>query len=459
MAHKMFREGRQLCLEGDIIRGLKMIQESVRIKPKEITFLANKAFWLQESKEYVKAVEVATKVLKMGSKNVMSHCVTFDSSLRLGDIEGCEMALRRMDRCRHKVTKRLCNIREKRIALARYLTARKNAQEHLEFQDAVKTIQECEKGLRLAPLDPDLLYCKLWALFEQQRYADLVDAYRSAHPKSRAKILETAPEIVAKCFYFLESIPEAIQVLESAPGRNLPSSKLLQNLKVLLQYQEVLETDTKFLDKIEAVHRTLEVWTELPKHAPLKKKLLITGINTALEFGKCSPALKFIEQLLLLQPHLSSNEDQAWRAKLSDLSELKRITSYRTANITPKRAFDIFQLPPQASWEEVQSQRKLLLKKYHPDKNEAGPGGTVWRSCYKSLTQELNNCFRYLQRNHDFQAQKKQLGKMKRKSETELSFQEEVDRLAREAKKMCQSEEKRRERMAKKDERKVRRKL
>ncbi|CAG7731488.1 unnamed protein product, partial [Allacma fusca] len=159
-----------------------------------------------------KAVGVAKKVLKSSCKNILAHRVIFESSLRMGDVEGCEMSLRRMERCRSKITKSKCSVEEKRRALDQYLKVRAEVRAQQELQDTVKTIQECEKGLRLAPLDPDLLYYKLWALFEQDLYADLVDAYIAA----------------------------TLRVEQ----RSSESLMLLKNLKDLRREQEDLESNT-----------------------------------------------------------------------------------------------------------------------------------------------------------------------------------------------------------------------
>ena len=69
MAFATFHRGKQLCYDGDLTEGLKLVEEALRRRPREILFLSYKSQFLYESRKYKEAVACAETVLKVKSKD------------------------------------------------------------------------------------------------------------------------------------------------------------------------------------------------------------------------------------------------------------------------------------------------------------------------------------------------------------------------------------------------------
>ncbi|CAG7733109.1 unnamed protein product [Allacma fusca] len=404
-----FQLGKDLCTEGKLQEGLKLLGEVVGMNPKKTEFRGHRAYWLQKNCQFEEAKkEALTVLIQLNPSYLLAYQVYFSSCLLTGDVRGMENAIRRMKSCPGRITKSRCKIKENEEVLMTL----KNVCVRLEELERAKNFFEilniCKEALKIAPYSHVFLVKKGIALFGLKRFPESVEAFKEI-PKYATSF--RVLDVMSKAEYLSLKFPRAMEfnrqaidlLNESAPER-----------KNLIKFREFMAAISEGIIQVLIAMRNKH-WKIMQDRAENTKNLVINGSykNEPLKLQIMTfEAVAFVQQTKFDEAFVIVSEVlSAWNTSYSALSVLvhinitvgkyqdaledlgrmkgmkegvddqmvdRRILEARTklqemkhATEPPARFLNLYsmlKLPFSATDSEIRSQYRNMSRTYHPDK-------------------------------------------------------------------------------------------
>ncbi|CAG7832976.1 unnamed protein product [Allacma fusca] len=409
MTDRKFRTGKQLCTEGKLEEGLKLMKEAVDINPTKAEFRGHRAYWLQENGQFDEAKkEALTVLIKLNPSYLMAYQVYYNSCLLTGDVRGMQDAILRMKSCPGRVTKSRCKIEENEqilMILKEFCVRLTDLEKTKNFYEILKI---CKEALKIAPYSNEILVKKGIALFGLKRFAESVEAFKEIPSYSTSfrllDIMSKAEYLSLKFPPAMEYNRQAIDLLnEAAPER-----------KNLIKFRESMAAISEEIKEVLIAMQNKD-WKSMQERAANTKNLINSGSykNERLKLQMMNfEAGAFVQQKKLDEAFVLVNEVlSAWDTNyealsilvdinitvgkyhdaLTDLERLKgmkkgvddqmvdrRILEAKTKQQEMKHAtepptrflnlYTMLKLPVGATDSEIRSQYRNLSRTYHPDK-------------------------------------------------------------------------------------------